>query len=323
MGAANSLFSCIADDLKEVDALLKKEFTACPVPRVTEVGLHVIGSGGKRMRPAVTLLMARAIGYQGSDHVLAASAIELLHTASLMHDDVIDLGTERRGKPTANALWGNTLAVLIGDFMYTRSFEMLARTKKLEILEPLTHAANMLSMGEVLQLDNIADFHVDEARYFAVIERKTSILFKAAAQMVCAMAAEPPEVETALENYCRALGNAFQITDDIIDYVSDASVSGKKPGADYAEGKVTLPVIYAYARSDKAVREKLQQAFTRHNIPFEDVAAIIRESGAIEACQARAAKEIENGEKALAGLLPSIFKTTLVKLISYVLGRKS
>ena len=243
--SARAVLAPIAEDLQAVNEILIREFAHSQSPTITEIGNYITQAGGKRMRPALLMLMARALGYQGNDHRELGATIEMLHTATLMHDDVVDEGMMRRGRPTANAQWGNSVAVLVGDFMYTRSFQMMVRIGNLRVMQALAGAANTLSEGEVIQMKNAHDPSVDEPRYLKVIERKTSVLFAAAAKMAAAIADAPQEAEDALVKYTMALGNAFQIADDILDYSGDPSESGKQIGADIKKNKVTLPVIYA------------------------------------------------------------------------------
>lgn len=321
--SVRAVLAPIAEDMLAVDEILRREFAHSQSPTVTEIGSYIIGAGGKRMRPALLMLMARALGYEGTDHRELGATIEMLHTATLMHDDVVDEGKMRRGRATANARWGNNIAVLVGDFMYTRSFEMMIRIGNLRVMQALAQAANTLSEGEVIQMKNAHDPAVDEARYLLVIERKTSVLFAAAAKMASALANASETEEKALVDYCMALGNAFQIADDILDYSGDSSESGKLIGADFAEGKVTLPVIYAMQNTDEANRAFIEQAIRNGHGDFEKISAIIVESGAIERCKQRANEELQKGRDALQVLSPSIFKNSLIELLSFVVERKA
>ena len=229
----------------------------------------------------------------------------------------------RRGRPTANARWGNSVAVLVGDFMYTRSFEMMIRIGNLRVMEALASAANTLSEGEVIQMKNAHDPSVDEPRYLKVIERKTSVLFAAAAKMASALAGASEEAEKALVDYTMALGNAFQIADDILDYSGNPSESGKQIGADFAEGKVTLPVIYAMQAVGAEDKAFIEEAIRHGHGDFEKISHIIQTSGALEKCKQRAALELEKGKKALTPIAPSIFKNSLIELLSFVVERKA
>lgn len=323
LSAAQQALAPIADDMIAVDQILHKELSDSQSPKIAEVGNYIIEAGGKRMRPALLMLMARALGYDGTQHRELGATIEMLHTATLMHDDVVDEGMMRRGRPTANAQWGNSIAVLVGDFMYTRSFQMMVRIGNLQVMQALAKAANILSEGEVIQMQNAHDPSVDEIRYLRVIERKTSALFVAAAQMACAIAHAKPEQEKALIHYCHALGNAFQIADDILDYSGDPAQSGKQIGADFTEGKVTLPVIYALEETSTDDRHFIEEAIRHGHGDFEKISTIIRGTKAIERCTMRAHQELEKGKDALNALNPSIFRNSLVQLSSFVVERKS
>ena len=321
--SAQAVLATIADDLQAVNDILIREFANSQSPTITEIGNYITQAGGKRMRPALLMLMARALGYQGNDHRELGATIEMLHTATLMHDDVVDEGMLRRGRPTANAQWGNSVAVLVGDFMYTRSFQMMVKIGNLQVMQALASAANTLSEGEVIQMKNAHDPSVDETRYLKVIERKTSVLFAAAAKMAAAIAHASHEAEDALINYSMALGNAFQIADDILDYSGDPTQSGKQIGADFAEGKVTLPVIYAMQAASSEDRLFIEEAIRQGHGDFEKISSIIIKSGAIEKCKSRAMQELERGKSALNVLPSSIFKNSLIELLSFVVERKA
>ena len=321
--SVQTVLAPIADDLKAVNEILEREFAHSQSPTITEIGSYITQAGGKRMRPALLMLMAKALGYDGTAHRELGATIEMLHTATLMHDDVVDEGMMRRGRPTANARWGNSVAVLVGDFMYTRSFEMMIRIGNLRVMEALASAANTLSEGEVIQMKNAHDPSVDEPRYLKVIERKTSVLFAAAAKMASALAGASEEAEKALVDYTMALGNAFQIADDILDYSGNPSESGKQIGADFAEGKVTLPVIYAMQTVGAEDKAFIEEAIRHGHGDFEKISHIIQTSGALEKCKQRAALELEKGKKALTPIAPSIFKNSLIELLSFVVERKA
>lgn len=312
----------IAQDMAEVDHILQSELSHSQSPTIAEVGNYIIAAGGKRIRPALLMLMAKALGYQGKLHQQLGATIEMLHTATLMHDDVVDEGMMRRGRPTANAQWGNSVAVLVGDFMYTRSFQMMIRIGNLDVMRALTDAANTLSEGEVIQMKNAHDPNVDESRYFAVIERKTSVLFEAAAKMAAAITPScTSEQAQGLVNYALALGNAFQIVDDILDYSGDPHQSGKNLGADFAEGKVTLPVIYALQACNDDQRAFIEQAIRSGEGDFEKISSIILQTNAIEKCRQRALEEVEKGKNALSCIDSCIFKDSLIKFLFFTVER--
>lgn len=311
----------IAQDMIEVDRILHDELKHSQSPMIADVGAYITEAGGKRMRPALLMLMAKALGYEGTLHQELGATIEMLHTATLMHDDVVDEGQMRRGRPTANAKWNNGIAVLVGDFMYTRSFQMMIRIGNLKVMEALAGAANVLSEGEVIQMQNAHDPSVDETRYLQVIERKTSVLFAAAAKMASAIANASPEEEKALVDYTMALGNAFQIADDILDYFGDPTQSGKQIGADFSEGKVTLPVIYALQEASEEDKAFIVDAIRHGSGDFDKISAIIHGTNALQRCKDRAKVELENGKNALNAISPSIFRNSLVQLLSFVVER--
>ena len=237
--AARQALAPIAEDMLAVERIISEEMQSA-VGHVEEIARYITSAGGKRMRPALLILMARAMGADRQKAAYLGAVIEILHTATLMHDDVVDEGMVRRGRPTANAQWGNAQAVLVGDFLYTRSFQMMVRAGNLKVMQALSNAANRLSEGEVLQMNNAHNPDTTEEKYFAVIERKTACLFEAAAHMAAAIADAPAELEDACTKYCLHLGNAFQIADDILDKTSTSSILGKDVNKDSQNDKVTV-----------------------------------------------------------------------------------
>ena len=310
----------IAEDMAAVDAVIRSEL-ASDVPRMKEISEYITSAGGKRMRPALLMLICRALGYEGTLHQYLGATIELLHTATLMHDDVVDERDMRRGRPTANSRWGNGAAVLVGDFLYTRSFQMMVKAGNLRVMEALSDAANRLSEGEVVQMVNAHDPSVDETRYFRVIERKTACLFEAGARMAAAIADCGPEKEEAVAEYALALGNAFQIADDVLDYRGNAVDTGKNLGADLREGKVTLPIIYARESCTPEERAMIDEAIRLGDGDFPTIAAIVLKSDALEKCRLRAEKELDRGRAALENLAPSIFRDSLLELLAFTVQR--
>lgn len=315
-----ALLAPIAEDMAAVDRIIREEL-ASDVRRMHEIGEYITSAGGKRMRPALLILMARALGYEGELHRYLGATIELLHTATLMHDDVVDESDMRRGRPTANARWGNGVAVLVGDFLYTRSFQMMIRAGNLRVMQALADAANRLSEGEVIQMANAHDPTVDEARYFRVIERKTACLFEAAAHMAAAIADATPEAEAALAEYTLALGNAFQIADDILDYHGVAADIGKNLGGDLREGKMTLPLIYARDAAGPEDRAMIEAAVREGNGDFDKISEVVLKSGALDQCRVRAEMELERGRAALSRIPSSIFIESLLNLLSFTVKR--
>ena len=310
----------IADDMKAVDDIIRNELSS-DVPRMREISEYITSAGGKRMRPALLMLICRALGYEGEMHRYLGATIELLHTATLMHDDVVDESDMRRGRPTANSRWGNGAAVLVGDFLYTRSFQMMVKAGNLRVMEALSDAANRLSEGEVVQMVNAHDPSVDEERYFRVIERKTACLFEAGARMAAAVADCPKELEEAVADYALALGNAFQIADDVLDYRGNAADTGKNLGADLREGKVTLPIIYARMSCTDDERALIDDAIRQGDGNFETIAGIVLKSDALRRCAERAEQELERGRRALGKLAPSIFRDSLLELLAFTVQR--
>ena len=288
--AVRAALAPIAADMAEVERVIAEEMSSS-VARVQEIGHYITQAGGKRMRPALLILMARAMGEKTKAAPFLGAVIEILHTATLMHDDVVDEGMMRRGRETANARWGNGPAVLVGDFLYTRSFQMMVRAGNLRVMQALADAANRLSEGEVLQMANAHDPDVDEKRYFA-----------------CAQ-------------YALCLGNAFQIADDILDYKGVAADIGKNLGADLREGKVTLPVIYALQATSDADKEMIRAAIRAGDGDFEAISRIVVETGAIEKCHARALEEAKKGVEALNSLPAGQFRESLIKFLSFAAER--
>lgn len=314
------LLAPIASDMKAVDDVIRSEL-ASDVSRMHEISDYITSAGGKRMRPALLILICRALGYKGDLCCYLGATIELLHTATLMHDDVVDESAMRRGRPTANARWGNGAAVLVGDFLYTRSFQMMVRAGNLRVMEALSNAANRLAEGEVIQMVNAHDPSVDETRYFRVIERKTACLFEAGARMAAAIAECSPEAEEAVAEYALALGNAFQIADDILDYTGVAKDIGKNLGADLREGKMTLPLIYARASATPEEQALIDEAVRKGDGDFDKITSIVIRSGTLDRCKTRAEQELERGRKALSQISPSIFNSSLLELLSFTVRR--
>ena len=310
----------IADDMKRVDAMIHTSLGS-GIHRVAQVADYITSSGGKRMRPALVLLISKALGYKGDQDVFLGAVIEILHTATLMHDDVVDDSPMRRGRPTANEKWDNPTAVLVGDFLYTRAFQMMVSTGNLRAMAEIAAAANRLSEGEVLQMDNAHDPSLSKERYYEVIERKTACLFKCAAQIACSIANPPEEQEKALCDYALRLGYAFQIVDDILDYAGDAATTGKNLGADLEEGKVTLPLIYAMQRASDSDRALIEEAIRKGHGDFDRISAIVRDTGALEAARETTREEAARGIEALKAIPASRYRDALELIINYTVER--
>jgi octaprenyl-diphosphate synthase len=319
----------VAGELAAVDGVIRTRLDSS-VPLVSQVAEHIIGGGGKRLRPLVVLLSAHAAGSKpldGARHVEAAGFIEFIHTATLLHDDVVDHSAMRRGRDTANALFGNEASVLVGDFVYSRAFQMMAAIGVQRVMEIMASATNVIAEGEVLQLMNAQDPDTTEQRYLEVIHRKTAKLFEAGAEVAAVLAGADPEVQRALASYGRHLGVAFQLVDDALDYRSDPAARGKNLGEDLAEGKMTLPLIQALRLAPPAERDLIRAAVTGaasdgQSVPDLDrIIAAIDAAGGIEYTQERARAESRAAAAALGPVAPSGFRDALAALASLSVGR--
>ncbi len=317
------LMSLVAPGLNSVNRVILDRMQS-PVVLIPELAGHLIAGGGKRMRPMLTLGCAAALGYQGERHHKLAAAVEFIHTATLLHDDVVDGSDLRRGRPTANTIWGNEASVLVGDFLFSRAFELMVEDGSLKVLKVLSHASAVIAEGEVAQLTAQRVVETGEDRYLSIIQAKTAALFSAACQIAAVVAEAPEATEDSLESYGRNLGIAFQLVDDAIDYVSDAETMGKDIGDDFRDGKVTLPVILAYARGDEAARKFWQRAMTgRANGEAELVEAIQRlnDTGAIADTMARARLYGSRAIDALARIPASAARAALVETVEFAIQR--
>jgi octaprenyl-diphosphate synthase len=317
------LFPPIAPDLLAVDQVIRQRLRS-EVVLVNTVAEYIIAAGGKRLRPCMTLLFAKAIGYKGSEHQLLAAVVEFIHTATLLHDDVVDESDLRRGRSTANALFGNAASVLVGDFLYSRAFQMMVEVKQLRVLEILADATNTIAEGEVLQLMNIHDPHVNEERYLQVIRFKTAKLFEAAAQIgVLIAGGTEPQLEAAA-SYGRHIGTAFQLIDDALDYEGEQSEIGKTVGDDLREGKATLPLIYLLKQGGADARDLVTKAIEQgHTDQFDTIFAQVKSSGALAYTHAAADKEAQLAREALDGFPESAYLTSLVALTEFAVQRRS
>ena len=310
-----------AAGMADVNALIRGRL-ASDVVLINQIAEHIIGGGGKRLRPMLVLLAAQAAGYAGRDHVLLAAVVEFIHTATLLHDDVVDESDLRRGRKTANALWGNAASVLVGDFLYSRAFQMMVEADQMRVMRILADTTNRIAEGEVLQLLNIHNPDVDEAAYLRVIERKTAVLFAAATRLGGLLGKLPPAQENALADYGLHLGYAFQIADDVLDYVSDAGTLGKNIGDDLAEGKATLPVIYAIERAAPAQAASLRRAIETGGLDsLDNIVGAIRDSGAIERALAGAQANADAAKAALSTMPHCAARDALLVLADYALQR--
>jgi octaprenyl-diphosphate synthase len=309
-----------AADMAAVDALIRRRLGS-DVVLVNQVAEHIVAAGGKRLRPMLLLLAARALGHRGPDAHQLAAVVEFIHTATLLHDDVVDESDLRRGRPTANAEFGNAASVLVGDFLYSRAFQMMVEADNMRVLRILADATNRIAEGEVLQLLNVHDASVDEARYRAVVERKTATLFEAAARIGAVIAGADAAVEAQCGTYGAALGTAFQIVDDVLDYSGQTDDIGKRLGDDLREGKVTLPLIHALAHAPAADRAAIEAAIAEGNGDFARIASIVRAAGSLDYAQRRA-QALSDSARAAALTLPgSVFRASLLDLNSFALQR--
>lgn len=289
---------------------------------INQLGHYIINSGGKRLRPALAILCAKACGYQGDAHINLATIIEFIHTATLLHDDVVDNSDMRRGRETANNLWGNEASVLVGDFLYTRSFEMMVEMESMKLMKILSHTTNVIAEGEVLQLLNCNDADTTEQRYLEVIHHKTAKLFEAAGQLGAIIAKTNDEVEQAMADYAMHLGSAFQLVDDLLDYSESSETIGKNIGDDLAEGKPTLPLIYAMRNGDTqqahVIREAIEQG---QRDKIDDIITIIEQTGAIAYTTDVAKNEVEKAKQSLTILPASEYKLALLSLADFSIAR--
>jgi octaprenyl-diphosphate synthase len=310
----------IAADMGAVDGVIRARLDS-DVVLINTVADYIIGAGGKRLRPAVLLLVSRALGYTGGAHVLLAAVIEFIHTATLLHDDVVDESDLRRGRTTANSMFGNAASVLVGDFLYSRSFQMMVDAGSMRVMRILADATNRIAEGEVLQLLNIHDPSVDEERYFGVVERKTATLFEAGARIAAVLAGASPEQEEKCARYGASLGRAFQITDDVLDYSGHADDIGKRLGDDLREGKVTLPLIHALRSAAPAQRELVARAVRDGNGDFGAIARIVADNGSLAYSLKLAQREAEEGRQAVESLPASDSRDSLIHLLAFAVDR--
>ena len=313
----------IAEEMHQVDVLVRARLGS-DVPLVRQVAEYIVAGGGKRLRPALLLLSAGAAGYRGRRHLDLATVVEFIHTATLLHDDVVDESRLRRGRETANAAFGNAASVLVGDFLYSRAFQMMVSADNMRVMQVLADATNTIAEGEVLQLMNCHDPDVDEQRYLEVTRRKTAKLFEAAARLGGVLAGVPPQLEEGLASYGTHVGTAFQLVDDVLDYSGDAATIGKSLGDDLAEGKPTLPLIHAMrtgtAQQSALVRSAIVDGGRER---FPGVLDAIRASGALDYARGVAQREAGLAQQAIEGLPHSKYKDSLLELSAFSVTRRS
>lgn len=313
----------VAGDLEAVDAEIHHQLES-DVALVNQVGDYIVGSGGKRLRPLLVVLAARAAGATNAAHVRAAALIEFIHTATLLHDDVVDESARRRGQETANHAFGNPASVLVGDFLYSRAFQIMAALDSPALIRVMADATNTIAAGEVLQLMNSGDPDTTEIRYLEVIYRKTARLFEAGAQIAAIVAQAPKEIELALARYGRHLGIAFQLIDDALDYRGDADSLGKNTGGDLAEGKPTLPLIHALRHADGREAALIRTAIERGGTEEQEpIRAVVESTGGLDYTARLAENEAERALEALAGIPASSYRDALAALARFAVSRNA
>jgi octaprenyl-diphosphate synthase len=310
-----------ASDMAAVDALIRRRL-ASDVVLINQIADHIISAGGKRLRPMLVMLAGHAVGGAGADHHQLAAIIEFIHTSTLLHDDVVDESDLRRGRSTANALWGNAPSVLVGDFLYSRSFQLMVELDRMSVMRILADTTNRIAEGEVLQLLHVHNPDTDEAAYLRVIERKTAVLFAAATRLGALASGADQALQQRLYDYGMQLGYAFQIADDVLDYTANAADLGKNLGDDLAEGKATLPLIHAIAHSDAATRQRLREIVEQGNASvMPEVLAAIHATGGLDYSHRRALDYAQAAERVLAGLPENDAIAALRGLARYAVGR--
>jgi octaprenyl-diphosphate synthase len=319
--SVDSLRALVSDDVAAVDVLIRSRLYS-DVALINQLSSYIINSGGKRLRPLLLLLSARACQYKGRQHINLAAVIEFIHTATLLHDDVVDASLLRRGNMTANAVWGNEASVLVGDFLYSRAFEMMVEANDMRIMEIMSHTTNTIAEGEVLQLLNCHDATTTEARYMEVISRKTARLFEAAAQIGAVLGSQSALIERALASYGLHLGIAFQLIDDVLDYSASPGDTGKNIGDDLAEGKPTLPLLHAMRTGTPAEAQLIRKAI--ENGGHENISAVlsaIESNGSIPYTAQAAQREADQAIAALGPLPASTYKEALNSLAEFSVNR--
>lgn len=313
----------VALDMKQVDLVISGRLES-GVPLVRQVCEYIISAGGKRLRPALLLLAAGALGYQGDQRLHMAAVVEFIHTATLLHDDVVDESTLRRGRSTANEVFGNAASVLVGDFLYSRAFQMMVDTGSMRIMQILSEATNVIAEGEVLQLMNMHDASLDAASYLRVIRSKTAKLFEASAQIAAVLAQAGADAEQACAEYGQALGTAFQVIDDLLDYEGDATVMGKNLGDDLREGKTTLPLIIAMQRGTPDQTQLIRAAITDGAVDdLPRIVEIVRGTGALDATREAASGEAMRAMAAARRLPDTPHARALIQLAAQLLDRQA
>jgi len=313
----------VATDMREVDAVIRRRLTS-DVALVNQIGEYIIGAGGKRMRPMLVIMFARALGFRGAEQHELAATVEFIHTATLLHDDVVDESSLRRGRQTANALFGNAASVLVGDFLYSRAFQMMVSVNRMRVLEVLADATNVIAEGEVLQLMNMHDPDIAVSEYLRVIRFKTAKLFEASARLGAVLAYASSDVEEACAAYGRSLGTAFQLVDDLLDYEGNTAELGKNVGDDLREGKPTLPLLIAMERGTATERELIRHAIEHGEVArLAEIVEIVRHTGAIAATREAARREADQAATQLEHLPESEYREALLEFCARSVERSS
>ncbi|WP_068711881.1 octaprenyl diphosphate synthase [Vibrio tritonius] len=311
-----------ADDMAKVNETIQAQLNS-DVSLINQLGFYIVSSGGKRLRPLLAILSAKALGYEGEKHTLAAAFIEFIHTATLLHDDVVDESDMRRGKETANAAFGNAASVLVGDYIYTRSFQMMTQLGSMPILTVMSDAVNVIAEGEVQQLMNCNDPDTTEESYMQVIYSKTARLFEAATQIGALLIEAPKEIEVAMQNYGRYLGTAFQLIDDVMDYTSDGKEMGKNVGDDLAEGKPTLPLLHAMRNGNPEQETMIREAIEHANgmARLNEILEAMDQAGSLDYTIKKAQQEADKAIAELAIIPDSQYKEALITLAHMAVNR--
>jgi octaprenyl-diphosphate synthase len=311
------------DDMRAVDCLIADSLKS-DVALVSQVSQYIVMSGGKRLRPLLVLLASRTLGYSGEQHVRAAAIVEFIHTATLLHDDVVDSSARRRGRDTANTVFGNQASVLVGDFLYSRAFQMMVDVDDMRVMQILADATNTIAAGEVMQLMNVHDPDTTEESYQQVIYRKTARLFEAGAQIAAVISDRAAGDEAAMIRYGQNLGTAFQLVDDALDFNASADELGKNLGDDLAEGKATLPLIYAMRKGSAADKNMIRNAILEGGLEqLDEIQAVIESTGALQYTAMRAQEAADEAIKALSGIPESDYKQALIAIADFSVQRRS
>ena len=313
-----------AQDMQAVDKLINSYITSNVTPVISELSNHLINAGGKRLRPLLTLAASDLCNYSGASHIKLAAAIEFIHTATLLHDDVVDESFQRRGKPTANILWDNQSSVLVGDYLFSKSFQLMVETDSLKVLSILADASSTISEGEILQLSAVRNIKTDESAYFKIIEGKTAALFAVATEVGAVISNVERKKADALANFGKALGISFQITDDLLDYVGSEEVLGKNIGDDFKEGKVTLPLIKAISRSSKEEKRFWEEVINKgmqKSSDLEHALLLMRQHNVFDETRSEAIKWSKKARNYLDIFPESKTKVILQELTSFVVER--